>query len=868
VYYLARLILSKFAFGLFLVFTGGALWHDFQFNWCFLAMVTIGTILVGYDLVKHADKLKAILPSLQPFINLAILAWKYRQILGFVVALGASLAYLLHGFQPAIFAAWVVGIAFCGHVYFNDRKVHLNAIARTDTFVLIALYLVSLPTYLWSVYTVPFVLNSDESILLCFEQEYIKKGIVDVFGLSNYFGFLYFPFLLQGWSAHFLGGIDLYHVRLLNAFTGTLIVACSYVFFRVINLPRVFAIAATMSVCFNHSLIAISRIVSRTNGGLLLELLALTALFEGLKKKCFFTTYLGGVLTGICFYAYYSARLTLFIWLLFLLLLFCLQQNSYTRRDIFRFLSVFFLGFALSVAPLIAAQIRQPDLMQDANTYQRRSCLLYPEGRRLATEAFQKQGGIVRNIINGLTIFNNDHYDGAYIYTNIGHGFLDPVSGVLLWVGFIGILSVVREDLAALFVVTGFLFEFLAYSFITFPNPNYTRSLVMLPFVGYFVACGINFIASFIVGLVSKFGRTVPGRFRYAVIASFTLFCAGLNTVIFWGFAQKSAIHGDGIGGTARYLEARKGLRNHLFVVTCSADYPYYSGLSSVADYFPACHSNVEPYLSPGQDMKVFAPDDLETAHLVPPFSLFMNGEVWKLKENKLNKLYPQLIVHTISDRPSLVAIENPITVPTTSVVHDQYRAWDSYPNIMVDAFWKENYSEVEKLGLRYLNSPTSSIKGSYCRAKVLGTLGVAWLRLQKRTDAEPALLEAFRLHKQLWGECSDDTAQVASSLGELYAAMHNWPLSESWYATSIKIKEDFLKDQSTNWCPGLVYAYWHLAEAQRKQFKFELAEKTYRRAIELCRTDQDETGYRQTIQEELVACIKEQNRHHNGVLP
>jgi hypothetical protein len=868
VYYLARFILSKFAFGLFLVFTGAALWHDFEFNWCFVAMVTIGAILIAYDLVKHFDKLKAKLQSLQSFRNFALVAWKYRAILGFVLAWDASCAYLFHGFQPSIFAEWALGIAICGHTYFSDRKVHLNAIARSDILILIALYSVSLPVYLWSVYSIPFHLNSDESILLCYEQEYITKGIVDVFGLSSYFGFMYFPFLFQGWLAHFLGGIDLYHVRLLNALAGTAIVAFSYIFFRVINLPRFLAIAATMFVCFNHSLVAISRILSRTNGGLLLELLALIALFEGLKKKCLFTTYLGGVLTGICFYAYYSARLTLPVWLLFLLLLFCFKQNSYTRREILRFLSVFLLSFALSVAPLIAAQIRQPDRMAEANTYQRRSCLLYPEGRRLATEAFQKQGGIARNIFNGLAIFNSDRYDGAYIYMNPGHGFLDPVSGVLLWLGLIVIFPMVREDLTALFVVSAFLFEYLTYSLIAFPNPNYTRALVMLPFVGYFVACGMNFIAISVTGSASKFGQTFPEKSRYFLIAGLALFCAGLNATIFYGFAQKSAIHGDDIGGTARYLEARKGSPNQLFVVICSSDYPYYAGPTNVADYFGACRSNVEPYVSPGQETKVFAPNDLETVQLVPPFSLFMNDKLWQAKQTKLNKMYPHLVVHRISDNPPLVAIENPATVPATSAACDQYRAWDSYPEIVEDAFWQTRYSDVEKLGQHFLNSPSSAITGSYCRARVLGPLGAAWLNLQKRKEAEKALLEAYELYAQLWGECSDDTAQVACNLGQLYGSLKNWPTSERWYETSIDIKNCVMADQSTDWCPGLVYAYWHMAESQRKQHKFELAEKTYRRAIELCRTDRDENDYRRAIKAELAACIQEQNQPHKGVLP
>jgi tetratricopeptide (TPR) repeat protein len=776
--------------------------------------------------------------------------------LGGAIALGASLAYLHYGFQPVIFAAWVFGIAICGHPFFKNRKVHLNAINRPDTLIVIALYLVALPVYLWSVYTIPFHLNSDETVLLSFEQDAVKNGIIDVFGLSDYFGFMYFPFLLQGWLAHFLGGVDLYHVRLLNGLTGTIIVACSYVFFRVINVSRALAIAATIFLCFNHSLVFISRIASRTNGGLLLELLAFTSLFEGLKKKCLFTTYLGGFLTGVCFYAYYSARLTFLVWLLFLLLLFCLKQHSYTRREILHFLSVFLLSFALTTAPLVAAQIRDPDRVQDANTYQRSSCLLYPEAQIDAKGRWQANTiaeGVFRSILNGLTVFNNTTMDQAYIYPHRGYGFVEPVSGVLVWIGFIRVLAALGPDISTRFALVGFLCPFLFYSFITYPTPNYTRLLVILPFAGYFIAHGIDAIASLAKAIANKLKGAHGGRTKAFVFACVTLSIALVNLYIVHDYAVDGVANGDDIGGTARYLEARKSEPEDLFLMSASPQYLYFNDYSVYS-----CLGHMLAYISPEQDAKVLAPEDLAKVTIVPPFTIFMNGELWQLNQERLKKLYPNLIMHKIAAERDLVAIEDRDIVPNSKHVHDIYKRWNEYASKMDDALNAKDPEEAKRLGLDYLNSPFSGITGDYFKSRILRPLGDAYAREHQFEKAQTYLLEALAIREKLKNTNSADTADTARSLSLLYANWKKWPQAEYYARKAVAIRESVMHSQPVDWIDGLVYDYRLLGVTLWKQGKFEPAEKIFQSTISRCRLDKGEQREQAELNEDLAACQKE----------
>jgi tetratricopeptide (TPR) repeat protein len=777
-------------------------------------------------------------------------------ILGSVISLGASLAYLFYGFQPLIFAAWALGIAICGHPYFYDRKVHLNTIGRPDTLILMALYVVSLPVYLWSVYNVPFHLNSDETVLLSVEQESVKNGIVDVFGLSDYFGFMYFPFLLQGWLAHLLGGVDLYHVRLLNAFTGTVIVACSYVFFRVINLPRALAVAATLFVCFNHSLIVLSRIASRINGGLLLELLALTTLFEGLKKKCLFTTYLGGFLTGVCFYAYYSARVTLPVWLLFLLLLYSLKQNSYTRKELLRFLLVFLLSFALTVAPFVAAQIRQPEMVRDANAYQRRSCLLYPEAQidaKVRWEAKTIAEGVFRSVLNGLTVFNNTTMDQAWIYPHRGYGFVEPVSGLLVWIGFIRLLMTLGPDISTRFALVGFLFQLLFFSFITYPTPNYTRLLVILPFAGYFIAQGIDAIASFANSVANKLKGTHGGRTRGFVFACIILSVVLVNLYIVYDYACSGFANGDDIGSTARYLEARNSQSDYLFIMSASPQYPYFIDYSAYS-----CYGHMRAYVSPQQDVKVLAPEDLTTITIIPPFTIFMNGALWELNQDRLRQLYPKLIVHKIAAERDLVAIEDSEILPNSKQIHDAYKRWNDYPSKMNDALYANNTEEAKRLGLDYLGSPFSAINGAFFKSQILRALGDAYAREHQFEKAQAYLLEASAIREKLKSTNSADAADTARSLSLLYANWKKWPQSEYYARKAVAIRESVLKGQPVDWIDGLVYDSKLLGVTLWKQGKFDAAEKIFQSTLSRCRLDKGEQQEKEELVQDLAVCRKE----------
>ena len=64
---------------------------------------------------------------------------------------------------------------------------------------------------------------------------------------------------------------------------------------------------------------------------------------------------------------------------------------------------------------------------------------------KAAAKLFAERGAAVCvaeiNAKNGLGAFNNTVVDHGWIYQNNGHGFVDPLTGILLWLG-VGVVGI------------------------------------------------------------------------------------------------------------------------------------------------------------------------------------------------------------------------------------------------------------------------------------------------------------------------------------------------------------------------------------------------------------------------------------------
>ena len=145
------------------------------------------------------------------------------------------------------------------------------------------------------------------------------------------------------------------------------------------------------------------------------------------------------------------------------------------------------------------------------------------------------------NVLKGLKTFNASIGDHGNIYPNRGHGFVDPLTGILLWLGVA--VAVYRLSRAPtrrsgdLLALIGFGVLYLSSAFLITKAPNYTRLLVTLPFVAYLAAIAVETLATLAAAAFERLSKR-SGRF---LLTSAAIALAGAvaiwNLAIFQDFA-------------------------------------------------------------------------------------------------------------------------------------------------------------------------------------------------------------------------------------------------------------------------------------------------------------------------------------------
>jgi 4-amino-4-deoxy-L-arabinose transferase-like glycosyltransferase len=454
-----------------------------------------------------------------------------------------------------------------------------------------------------------------------------------------------------------LGGPGLSHMRLIHALSGLVAIAFGFLFFRMC-FDLVTATIATVVLGASHALLAISRMAMRDNTGLVIETAALGLLFYGFSRRSLRATFVGGALSGLAFYAYYPGRMVIVIWFTFLLLAVVFLRDELPVRQAIRNGAVAAFGFFLLVAPLAIATVQADDSPAD---FAREQLLFLPEGRELQAEwvsASSEADGVARNIMNGLTTFNSSVSDHGNIYPNEGHGFVDPLSGILLWVGAAiagyRLIRVTPKHPADLLALVGFLLLYCSFAFLINKAPNYTRLLVILPFVAYFVALAIEAIAHIFARRLVRYS-IVPRQFPFEAATMTALVAAVVvwNLAIFGSFAIAGRNDGDDIGSTGRYIEARSQIVPYTFILVADTKNSYY-----VWGEAPHWRQRMEFFADSRQSVQVYAPDAFQPETATPPFTVFTSDEGWERIGRAFSARFPDAVLSRMRTDGSLLAFE------------------------------------------------------------------------------------------------------------------------------------------------------------------------------------------------------------------
>ena len=250
----------------------------------------------------------------------------------------------------------------------------------------------------------------------------------------------------------------------------------------------------------------------------------------------------------------------------------------------------------------------------------------------------------------GLGTFNSKVVDHSWIYPNYGHGFVDPLKGILLWLG-VGVVGIAllrrrREDEGALLMLGGFLALWLSFAFVINKAPNYTRLLVTLPFVAF---------------LVTEAVRWLAGRWRSIPKAPAVLVAGALGAIVIWNiaiawdFIDQGRREGEPIGSTGRYVETHQDTPGKMFYVATSASSPYWVWGDDTAlmriRYFVD---------NPSQLGAAIDPVGLRDFSAPAPFALIMRREAWQSAATELSDKYPRGRIRNITPDGARVVLDVP----------------------------------------------------------------------------------------------------------------------------------------------------------------------------------------------------------------
>ncbi|MGQ9837980.1 MAG: glycosyltransferase family 39 protein [Cyanobacteriota bacterium] len=571
------------------------------------------------------------------------------------------LALLLVGFHFAQFPA-ALPMWDPAKVRWQQELLHLGLLA-----------LVFIPIYLYDSANIPFQVNTDEIAITSMSRRASGVPFPDVFGLiPEYFYFPRFMFSLFGGLTRLMGGVTLTHMRMVHASFGVITILVSYGFFRAFWGSRLALAGAALLGC-NHALLGISRMAMRENLIVLVECAALAFILKGVREKNPLLLYLGGAAAGFSLYGYLPGRVVILLGLLFGGMYLLLGQEDLkagqglthkaadARANPFWVLAkltvVAALGFFLMAAPILVATATSPPVSAE---YSRQQFLFFPEGQALQqrwVNAATPGEAVWRNILNGLSMFNDrSQHDRGYIYPNYGHAFVDPLTGVLIWLGLgSGLYRICkrRSQPHDWLCISSFIFLYLLFSFVITKAPNYTRLLVILPFVVYLTLEGIQVILRALEGVLERFGSRAQGWLPAALGLGLILLIGVWNLVIFGDFVQKGWREGNDVASTGRYVEARKADPNYHFYLAASTSYPYFSWGEP---YF--WQSWIQFFAGQEQSVTVFPPEELSMQRLEAPFTLFMNQSVWDQQGSNLQQYFPEGRLQRIPAEQGLWAFE------------------------------------------------------------------------------------------------------------------------------------------------------------------------------------------------------------------
>ena len=186
-----------------------------------------------------------------------------------------------------------------------------------------------------------------------------------------------------------------------------------------------------------------------------------------------------------------------------------------------------------------------------------------------------------------------------------------------------------------------FIVLWLSFAFLINKAPNYTRLLITLPFVAYFVAVTTRFLAGRVQLLAADWRPQWAARARMGFVGVTITALAALNLAIAWDFIQEGRKNGEPIGSTGRYIESHRDVPGKKFYLAADdGSYMYYTFGNSFSDRLRlfAHDGQVGQNILPAKPERVQSVAALRDLHDASPLDRGRTGSDGELSERAVTR--------------------------------------------------------------------------------------------------------------------------------------------------------------------------------------------------------------------------------------
>jgi hypothetical protein len=531
---------------------------------------------------------------------------------------------------------WLSSIFIFGFYFslFGKQKLIKPVINSHSLLISLSLIAIFTPFYLLALSSIPYQVNTDEVVHTHLER-FSEYFLEEPFGLSAYKNIPTLFFYIRAEISNAFGYVSLNSLRMGHAIVGLFGIVALYFFSRLF-MPCKYAFLSSILLGSAHTYLAISRMAMRGHESILTVLLGLTLFVIATRRDSLMYLYIAGAMAGLGYYFYYSARILIFLLFTFLMVNELIRSKEVNLKKLAKKTIVLCVGFMLVVFPLAVVTLTSWD-----------DSFKYPSDQLLIknSDNIYNSETITKNIKNGLLLFFDHKADNGNVYINEPYGFVDPMTGLLLLIGILFLFfKKGKEDSdARIYIIGTFLIIWATLTLFINKMPHYSRMAILLPFIAVLTVYGIQTFAKLLNRIIS------PKRVKeIIIITSVTVIIVIYNLLAYLQFVEDGIVNGDDVGGTMRYIEARRNLENYTFITVSDYLYPYYEWNSNWTNGM--LNKEQSDYFTDSAHFMYYRPE--------VPFTIFLNNELWRINSKDLSKLYPDLSVHLIKPDGSLLAVE------------------------------------------------------------------------------------------------------------------------------------------------------------------------------------------------------------------